>query len=90
MELREKGVKIGLLRPKTLWPFPKDVINSYAKKVKLILDVEMNEGQMAQDVKASIDNKVQFELLTKLGGDIIKAGDVVKKVMELNIYAGIN
>ena len=90
MELREKGIKIGMLRPKTLWPFPKDIINSYAKKVKLILDVEMNEGQMAQDVKASIDNEVQFELLTKLGGDIIKAGDVVKKVMELKAYAGIN
>ena len=45
---------------------------------------------MSQDVKASIDNEVQFELLTKLGGDIIKACDVVKKVMELNIYAGIN
>lgn len=87
--LREKGVKIGMIRPKTLYPFPKDVINKYSKQVKAILDVEMNEGQMALDVKASIDTPVKVEILSKLGGDIIKASDIINKVVELN-YARIN
>ena len=89
-DLRRNGIKIGMLRPKTLWPFPSVAVNEYAHKVKVILDVEMNEGQMAEDVKASVDTKVRFEKVTKLGGDMIKAGDVIKKVMELDIYAGIN
>lgn len=87
--LREKGIKIGMVRPITLWPFPTKVIKEYAKKVKIILDVEMNEGQMALDVKASVDTLVQFEILSKLGGDVIKAGDIINKVMELS-YVGIN
>ena len=88
-DLREKGIKIGMIRPITLWPFPSDIINKYAKKVKTILDVEMNEGQMALDVKASIDNPVQFEILSKMGGDVIKAGDIINKVTELS-YAEVN
>ncbi len=90
LELRERGVKVGMLRPKTLWPFPKDIIKTLARKVKVIIDVEMNEGQMAEDVRAAIDTKVRFEKVTKLGGEMIKAGDVIKKVMETDIYAGIN
>lgn len=83
LTLREQGVKIGMVRPITLWPFPKKIISLKAKQVKAILDVEMNEGQMALDVKASIDNDVYFDTLTKLGGDVIKAGDIIKKAMEI-------
>lgn len=83
VQLREKGIKIGMIRPITVWPFPKEVIGKYAKKVELILDVEMNEGQMALDVKAAVDNEVRFEILSKPGGEFIKAGDIVKKIMEL-------
>ena len=78
--LRNQGIKIGMIRPITLWPFPTEVINKYAKQVKTVLDVEMNEGQMALDVKAAIDNPVKFEILSKLGGDVIKAGDIIKKL----------
>ncbi len=85
MNLREQGIKIGLIRPVTLWPFPSDIIRKRANQVKLILDVEMNEGQMALDVKASIRNDIPLEILSKMGGDMIRANDIVKKVMELNI-----
>ena len=87
--LREKGIKIGMVRPITLWPFPADIIKKHSKHIKTILDVEMNEGQMALDVKAAINSDIRFETLTKLGGDVIKANDIIKKVTELS-YAGIN
>ncbi len=83
LELREKGIKAGLVRPITLWPFPDKIINKYSKQVKTILDVEMNEGQMALDVKAAIDTPVKFEILSKLGGEFVKTGDIVNKVMEI-------
>ncbi|HIS54076.1 TPA: 3-methyl-2-oxobutanoate dehydrogenase subunit VorB [Candidatus Galligastranaerophilus gallistercoris] len=82
MTLREQGIKIGLFRPVTLWPFPKKQINKRAHQVKYILDVEMNEGQMAEDVLASINCEVEFDKLTKLGGQFVKASDIVKKVTE--------
>lgn len=88
-ELREKGIKVGLFRPKTLYPFPTKEINERAKKVKVIVDIEMNAGQMALDVKASLTTPVKFETLTKTGGDVIKISDIVKKVSELD-YDGIN
>ena len=80
--LREQGIKIGLLRPITLWPFPKEAVNKRAKQGKYILDVEMNEGQMAEDVLASINCEVEFDKLTKLGGEFVKANDIIKKVTE--------
>lgn len=85
LKLREDGVKIGMLRPITLWPFPSKIINKYAKKIKTILDVEMNEGQMALDVKAAINTPVHFEILSKTGGEAIKAGDIIKKVKEVSL-----
>lgn len=85
LQLRKKGIKIGLLRPITLWPFPKKIISKYSKQVKMILDVEMNEGQMAQDVMACIKNDVHFEILSKMGGDVIKTHDIVEKIMETNL-----
>ena len=88
LTLRQKGVKIGMIRPITLWPFPSEVVKKYSKQVKSILDVEMNEGQMALDVKASVETPVKIEILSKLGGDVIRARDIVNKVMEMN-YVGI-
>ncbi|MCD8025260.1 MAG: 3-methyl-2-oxobutanoate dehydrogenase subunit VorB [Candidatus Gastranaerophilales bacterium] len=90
LKLRENGVKIGMVRPITLWPFPEKVINKWASHVKMVLDVEMNEGQMAQDVKAAINCAVPVEILSKTGGDIIKTGDIIKKVTEITNYVGIN
>ena len=48
---REKGIKVGLVRPITLWPFPADVINKIAEELRIFLVVEMSYGQLAEDVK---------------------------------------
>ncbi len=71
MELgREKGYKIGLLRPRTLFPFPKKIFKELSGQVKGILDVEMNAGQMVEDVKLSVECKIPVEFYGRTGGVI--------------------
>ena len=55
---REKGLKVGLIRPISLWPFPVDALRKAAGHVKQMLVVEMSMGQMVDDVKLSIDCRV--------------------------------
>ncbi len=71
MELgRHKGYKIGLVRPITLYPFPTQVFQDLAPKLKGILDVEMNAGQMVEDVKLSVEGKTRVEFYGRMGGII--------------------
>ena len=59
MELaREEGIKVGMLRPITLWPFPTKAIAAYADKVKGMLVTELNAGQMVEDVRLAVNGKV--------------------------------
>jgi 2-oxoglutarate ferredoxin oxidoreductase subunit alpha len=76
---REKGIKVGLLRPVTLFPFPKKVIGELAKRVKCFLSVEMNAGQMAEDIKlavyeAGVVRPVKY--FGRMGGIIPSPGEV--------------
>ncbi len=73
----EKGYKIGLIRPITLWPFPSEIINQAADKVKGILTVEMNAGQMVQDVRLAVNGKVRVEHYGRYGGMIPSPNEVV-------------
>ena len=68
--LREEGIKVGLLRPITLWPFPTKVLAKYAEKVKSILNVEMNAGQMIEDVRLSVNGKVPVFHYGRMGGAV--------------------
>ena len=65
---REEGLKVGLFRPITLAPFPKDQIAAISKKVKRILVVEMNSGMMLEDVKAAVQGRVPVEFYGRMGG----------------------
>jgi len=69
-KLREKGVKIGLLRPITLFPFPKDKISELAEKVKKILVVEMSNGQMVDDVRLAALGRTEVEFYGRMGGNV--------------------
>jgi 2-oxoglutarate ferredoxin oxidoreductase subunit alpha len=66
--LRAEGIKVGLLRPITLWPFPSKVLAKYAEKVKSMLTVEMNAGQMIEDVRLAVNGKVPVLHYGRLGG----------------------
>lgn len=78
---REKGIKVGLLRPITLFPFPYKQIDELSRKVKGILTVEMNAGQMVEDVRLAVEGKVPVTHFGRAGG-IIPSPDEVLKVLE--------
>ena len=65
---REHGIKVGVFRPMTLWPFPSAAIDSFSSKVKAFLTVEMNAGQMVEDVRLAVNGKVPVEYYGRLGG----------------------
>ncbi|MCX6241114.1 MAG: 3-methyl-2-oxobutanoate dehydrogenase subunit VorB [Bacteroidetes bacterium] len=84
---RAKGIKIGLFRPITLFPFPVKAIHDLGKKVKGMLVVEMNAGQMIEDVKLSVGCSIKIEHYGRFGG-IIPTPDEVVKALETQIIGG--
>ncbi len=77
---RAKGIKAGLLRPITLFPFPKKQFAQLGKQVKVILDVEMNAGQMIEDVRLAVNGTCPVEFLGRMGGVIPSPEEVLAKV----------
>lgn len=83
MELaREEGIKVGLLRPITLWPFPTKAINAYANKVKGMLVTELNAGQMIEDVRLAVNGKIKVEHFGRLGGIVPDPDEIVHALKE--------
>ena len=79
---RAEGIKVGLLRPITLWPFPSKAIAERAKQVKGILTVELNAGQMVDDVKLAVNCSVPVEHFGRLGGIVPDPDEVVAALKE--------
>jgi 2-oxoglutarate ferredoxin oxidoreductase subunit alpha len=79
---RNEGLKLGLFRPVTLWPFPSKALNDYAEKVKGMLSVELNAGQMIEDVRLSVNGKVKAEHFGRLGGIVFTPDEIVNAVKE--------
>ncbi|MFH1825276.1 MAG: 3-methyl-2-oxobutanoate dehydrogenase subunit VorB [Candidatus Firestonebacteria bacterium] len=80
---RTKGVKIGLVRPITLWPFPDDILNKVSKKAKKILVVEQNLGQMIEDVKLAVVDKSKVFFYGRPGGGVPSPEEIMGKVKEV-------
>ncbi|MCE1165723.1 MAG: 3-methyl-2-oxobutanoate dehydrogenase subunit VorB [Bacteroidetes bacterium] len=78
---REKGIKVGLLRPITLWPYPSEVLNKLADKAKGMFVVELNAGQMIEDVRLAVNGKVRVEHYGRMGG-IIPSPEEVEEHFE--------
>jgi 2-oxoglutarate ferredoxin oxidoreductase subunit alpha len=77
---RKEGIKVGLFRPITLWPFPTKRINIYKDKVKSILTVELNAGQMVEDVKLAVECKIPVEHYGRLGGIVPTPQEVLREL----------
>lgn len=88
MELaREEGLRVGLFRPITLWPFPEKQIEALAKGKKGILSVEINAGQMIEDVKLATHGMVPVSHFGRLGGIVPDPDEIVNSLKE-NIKNG--
>ena len=82
-ELREQGIKVGLFRPITVWPFPYKELAEAAKNAKALLDVEANEGQMLQDVKLAINGAKPVEYFGHCGSLMPTTDEIVAKILEM-------
>lgn len=67
---REKGIKVGLFRPITLYPFPVERMKELSKKVKMFMSVELNAGQMVEDVRLAVNGHTPVEFYGRMGGMI--------------------
>ena len=79
---RAEGIKVGLLRPITLWPFPTKAIKGYAHRVKGMLSLELNAGQMIEDIRLAVNGEVPVEHFGRLGGIVPGPDEVVNALKE--------
>ncbi len=81
-EARAKGIKVGMIRPITLWPFPKEALNKAADKVNSFISVELSMGQMIEDVELATRCKKPVLLCSRVGGMIPTTQNVLDKIDE--------
>ena len=77
---RNEGIKVGLIRPITLWPFPKDVLLAAADKVNGFISVELNMGQMIEDVRLATECKKPVALCNRAGGMIPTPDEILASI----------
>jgi 2-oxoglutarate ferredoxin oxidoreductase subunit alpha len=77
---REQGVKVGLLRPITVSPFPNEVIDQLAGRVDAFLVTEMNSGQMLEDVRLAVKGRVPVEFYGRMGGVVPFPDEILNEI----------
>lgn len=84
-ELKAKGINVGLIRPITVWPFPSDAVKKVAcqASVKAVLDVELNEGQMLEDVKLAINGAKPVDFFGHCGSEMPTTSEIVEKILSM-------
>lgn len=80
---REMGIKVGVVRPITLWPFPRKELNKLADNMKGILTVEMNMGQMYEDVQMAVAGKTKTEFFGTLGGVVPTPNEILDAIVKM-------
>ncbi len=80
VEARKKGIKVGLIRPITLWPFPKKALLEAAEKVHSFISVELSMGQMIEDIELAIKCKRPVTLCNRVGGMIPSPKQVLEAI----------
>lgn len=77
---RKEGIKIGMIRPITLWPFPSIKIGELSKKMKAIFSIEINAGQMVEDIKLSVEGKCPVYHYGRMGGIVPTPEEVMEEI----------
>jgi len=88
--VRADGLKVGLLRPITLWPFPDEAVKESAKVVKQFLVFEMNMGQMIEDVQLALEGRGEVSFYGRPGGVIPTPSEVARVISRLYYQKGLN
>ena len=83
----EKGIKVGIFRPITLWPFPEEAVKKAAEGKKGILVVELNAGQMIEDVRLAVHDNLPVKHFGRMGGIIPSPGEIVEALEKKIINA---
>ncbi len=82
--VRAEGIKAGLIRPQTLYPFPFEAIRSHLDHVKCTLTVEMSGGQMHEDVQLAVEGKAPTHFHGRMGGGVPSVTDIVEEIRLLH------
>ena len=80
--LRKEGIKAGLFRPITLWPYPSKALADVAIRAQKVLVVELSNGQMLEDVKLALNGKVPVEFYGRVGGNVPSVEELCQQVIE--------
>jgi 2-oxoglutarate ferredoxin oxidoreductase subunit alpha len=87
--VRASGLKVGLLRPITLWPFPNEAVKELAKRIKYYLVFEMNMGQMIEDVQLALEGQGEVSFYGRPGGVIPTPSEVSRVISRLYYQKGL-
>jgi 2-oxoglutarate ferredoxin oxidoreductase subunit alpha len=82
-QLRKEGVKVGMIRPITLFPFPEKIISDTAGRIKKFLVVEMSLGQMVEDVRLAVNGKAEVGFYGRTGGGIVNVEEVCENIRKI-------
>jgi 2-oxoglutarate ferredoxin oxidoreductase subunit alpha len=80
---REQGMKVGLLRPITLFPFPENAFYDLSRRVKRFLTVELNTGQMVEDVKLSVERDAQVSFYGRPPGSLPSPEEILEEIKKV-------
>ncbi|MGI6587319.1 MAG: 3-methyl-2-oxobutanoate dehydrogenase subunit VorB [Peptococcia bacterium] len=80
---RREGIKAGVFRPITLWPFPKRELNEATQKAQVVLTVEMSLGQMVEDVQLALKGRLPVEFYGRVGGMVPTAEEVLNEIKKI-------
>jgi len=82
-QLNESGVKSGMIRPVSIWPFPYKAFDSLSDKTQLVVSVELSKGQLIQDVRLGVQGRKPVELIYRTGGSLLTPEEVVCKAKRM-------
>ena len=83
-EARAAGIKVGMWRPKTVWPFPEESLRQLKDRLKGILMVEHNYGQMLLEVQRCVEGRIPVEFIGRVDGTVIPPSEILDKLKEMN------
>ncbi len=81
--LAQEGVRAGMIRPVTLWPFPYGAFERISEKTKIVISVELSMGQLITDVKMGVCGKVPVGLINRTGGIVPTSNEIVDRALKL-------